>query len=366
MHVGIPKEIKDNEFRVGLVPDTVAALTQRGHRVTVETHAGAGAGLTDDDYAKAGATIAPTAAGIFAQADLIVKVKEPLAVERRMLRRGQTIFTYLHLAADPEQARDLIACGVTAIGYETVTDSRGHLPLLQPMSDIAGRLAPQIGAHYLERPHGGRGILLAGATGAPPARVAIIGAGSVGSNAAKIALGMGAQVVALARSAQSLQHVSEICGPALRTEISAPESIDAACRDADLVICAALVPGAVAAKLVTAATVKAMKQGSVLIDVSIDQGGNAQTSRPTTHSQPVFVMDGVTHYCVTNMPGAVPRTSTFALNAATRPFVLALADKGIARALAEDPHLAAGLNIHDGKVSCAAVANALGLPMPHR
>jgi alanine dehydrogenase len=362
MRVGIPKEIKDNEFRVGLVPDTVALLAGRGHSVLVETQAGAGAGLSDDDYRAAGADVVPGPAEIFASADLIVKVKEPLAGERQLLRRGQTIFTYLHLAPDPEQARDLLASGVSAIAYETVTDARGHLPLLQPMSEVAGRLAPQIGAHYLERPQGGRGILLAGAAGAAPAHVAVIGAGMAGSNAALIALGLGAHVTALARSPQSLQQASDLCGPQLHTKISTPQSIDAACREADLVICAALMPGATAAKLVSAATVKKMKQGSVLVDISIDQGGNAETSRPTTHSQPVFVVDGVIHYCVTNMPGAVPRTSTFALNEATRPFVLALADKGVARALAEDPHLRAGLNIHEGRVTCRAVADALGLP----
>lgn len=361
MRVGVPKEVKDNEFRVGLVPDSVAQLVRRGHAVRVETQAGVGAGLSDGDYASAGADIVQDASAIFAAADLIVKVKEPLAAERRQLRRGQTIFTYLHLAPDPDQARDLLASGVSAIAYETVTDAQGHLPLLQPMSEVAGRLAPQIGAHYLERPHGGRGVLLGGAAGAAPANVAVIGAGSVGSNAAMIALGMGAHVTALARSPQSLQHASEMCGPNLQTGISSPHSIDAVCRAADLVICAALVPGAAAAKLVTAATVKGMKPGAVIIDVSIDQGGNVETSRPTTHSQPVFVVDGVIHYCVTNMPGAVPRTSAFALNEATRPFVLELADKGVARALAENPHLRNGLNIHEGRVTCRAVADALGL-----
>jgi alanine dehydrogenase len=361
MRVGVPREIKDNEFRVGLVPTTVALLVERGHRVMVETQAGSGAGLSDDDYAKAGADITHGPADIFARAELIVKVKEPLADERRLLRRGQTIFTYLHLAPDPEQARDLLASGVTAIAYETVTDANGHLPLLQPMSEVAGRLAPQIGAHYLERPQGGRGILLAGATGAPPAIVAVIGAGTVGSNAAMIALGMGADVVAIARTPQSLQRASQMCGPRLRTVIATPLAIDAACRDADLVICAALMPGATAAKLVSIATVQAMKPGSVIVDVSIDQGGNAETSRPTTHSQPVFAVDGVIHYCVTNMPGAVPRTSTFSLNEATRPFILALAGKGISRALADDPHLRNGLNIHDGRIMCRAVAEALEL-----
>jgi alanine dehydrogenase len=362
MRVGVPREVKDNEFRVGLVPETVAQLVRRGHTVLVETQAGAGAGLSDHDYASAGAEVVQEPSGIFATAELIVKVKEPLAAERKRLRRGQMIFTYLHLAPDPEQARDLLASGVSAIAYETVTDASGHLPLLHPMSEVAGRLAPQIGAHYLERPQGGRGILLGGAAGAAPANVAVIGAGSVGGNAAMIALAMGAHVTVLARTAQSLQHASDLCGPKLQTAISAPQSIDAACRAADLVICAALVPGAAAAKLVTAATVKRMKQGSVLVDVSIDQGGNAETSHPTTHSQPVFVVDGVIHYCVTNMPGAVARTSTFALNAATRPFVRALADKGLARALAEDTHLRDGLNIHEGRVTCRAVADALGLP----
>jgi len=362
MRVGVPKEIKDHEFRVGLVPQTVAELTARGHDVLIETQAGLGAGLSDDDYRAAGATIVPEAADVFARSDLIVKVKEPLPPERAMLRRGQILFTYLHLAPDSGLTASLMTSGVTAIAYETVTDAHGGLPLLAPMSQVAGRLAPQIGAHYLERPQGGRGILLGGVPGVAPAKVLVIGAGSVGSNAALVACGMQAEVTVMARSEDSLRRVAAQTGAPISTAITGPDAIDRHCRDADLVICTALVPGAAAAKLVSAATVKAMKPGSVIVDVSIDQGGNAETSRPTTHSHPTYVVDGVIHYCVTNMPGAVPRTSTFALNNATRPFVLELADKGLARALAGNENLRNGLNVHDGRVTCRAVADAQGRP----
>lgn len=362
MRVGVPKEIKNNEYRVGVVPSTVAELVTRGHEVLVETQAGAGAGLPDADYLSAGAAIAADSNMIFARADLIVKVKEPLAAERKRLRPGQMLFTYLHLAPDRLQTEELMASGVTAIAYETVTDAEGRLPLLMPMSEVAGRLAPQIGAHYLERKQGGRGILLGGVSGVAPAKVLVIGAGTVGGNAALIATGMAADVTVTARNPDSLQRIAVQCGSRLRTVTSTPAAIAALCEESDLVICTALVPGAAAPKLVSAATVKVMKPGAVIVDVSIDQGGNAETSRPTTHSDPIFVVDGVTHYCVTNMPGAVPRTSTFALNNATRRFVLALADKGFPRALAEDEHLRNGLNIQDGRITCRAVADALNLP----
>ncbi len=361
MRIGVPKEIKDNEYRVGIVPATVAELSRRGHRVLVETHAGEGAGIADADYATAGAEIAANAGDVFAGADLIVKVKEPLAVERVMLRGDQILFTYLHLAPDRAQTEELLASGVSAIAYETVTDAHGRLPLLQPMSEVAGRMAAQVGAQFLEREHGGRGILLGGVPGVAPAQVLVIGAGTVGTNAALIATGMGADVTVVAPIPDSLRIIAERFGSAVRTVASTRETIEAYCRRADLVIAAALVPGAAAPKLISAATVKAMRAGSVIVDVSIDQGGNAETSRPTTHSHPTFVVDGVVHYCVTNMPGAVPRTSTFALNDATRPFVLALADKGL-RALAEDAHLRNGLNVSKGRVTCRAVADALQLP----
>ncbi|HUI95760.1 MAG TPA: alanine dehydrogenase [Xanthobacteraceae bacterium] len=362
MRIGVPKEIKDNEFRVGLVPASVAELIRRGHQVAVQTRAGEGAGIADADYVEAGAEVAASAGEVFARADMIVKVKEPLAVERSMLRAGQIIFTYLHLAADRAQTEELIAAGANAIAYETVTDAQGQLPLLRPMSEVAGRMAAQVGAQFLERPHGGRGILLGGVPGVAPAQVVVIGAGVVGTNAALIAAGMGADVTVTAPSPDALRRVAERFGARVPTVTSTREAIEGLCRNADLVIAAALVPGAAAPKLISAATVKAMRAGSVIVDVSIDQGGSAETSRPTTHSQPTFVVEGVVHYCVTNMPGAVPRTSTFALNNATRPFVLALADKGWRRALIEDAHLRNGLNVSQGRLTCRAVAEALQLP----
>jgi alanine dehydrogenase len=361
MKVGIPKEIKDNEYRVALVPATVRELTARGHRVIVETRAGAGAGISDDEYRDAGADIAPSAEQVFEHAELIVKVKEPLANERRMLRRDHVLFTYLHLASDSELTRDLVTCGVTAIAYETVSGPNGTLPLLRPMSEVAGRMAPQVGAQYLERPHGGRGVLLGGVEGVPPAKVFIIGTGVVGTNAALIALGMKADVIMAAARSAPLEAVAKRFGHAVRTVLATPQTIEAECKGADLVIGAALVPGGAAPKLITRAIVRQMKPGSVIVDVSIDQGGNAETSRPTTHSMPTFTVDDVIHYCVANMPGAVPRTSTFALSNATRPFVLALADKGFRRALAEDPNFRNGLNVSGGKVTCRAVAEALNL-----
>jgi len=362
MLVGVPKETKDNEYRVGLVPSTVRELTDKGHRVVVESGAGVGAGLPDSDYQAAGAEIASAADEVFASAELIVKVKEPLAVERRKLRRGQVLFTYLHLAPDPEQTADLIESGVTAIAYETVTSPQGTLPLLTPMSEVAGRMAPHVGANYLEKTNGGRGVLIGGVPGVPPADVLILGAGVSGTNAALIALGMGASVTVVDRNPEALRRITAQFGPHVRTAFSTRDVVETLCRRSDLVIGAVLIPGAAAPKLVSAATVKAMKPGAVIVDIAIDQGGSAETSRPTTHSQPTFVVDDVVHYCVTNMPGAVARTSTFALNNVTLPFVLALADAGLRRALAEDPHLRNGLNIHDGQVTHKAVANALKLP----
>ena len=362
MHIGVPKEIKADEYRVGLVPATVKDLTVKGHKVIVETGAGEGAGIGDDEYAAAGAQVVARADEIFSQAELLVKVKEPLASERKKLRRGQVIFTYLHLAPDPEQTRELMEAGVSAIAYETVTDAGGKLPLLAPMSKVAGRMAAQVAAHFLERPQGGRGILLGGINGVPAAEVVILGGGVVGSNAAEIALGMGAKVTVTARSAETLSHLSALFGERVRVMAAPPETTAALCASADVVIGAALVAGAAAPKLISAQTVKRMKPGAVIIDVSIDQGGCAETSHPTTHSHPTFMIDGVVHYCVANMPGAVPRTSTFALNSATRPFVVALAEKGFRRALIDDEHLRNGLNVHDGKITCRAVADALRLP----
>lgn len=362
MLIGVPKEIKESEFRVGLVPEAIAELTRRQHRVLVETQAGAGAGLSDEAYRAAGADIAATAGEVFERAELIVKVKEPLGHERTMLRRGQVLFTYLHLAPDRPLTQDLLASGVTAIAYETVTDNSDALPLLVPMSEIAGRMAPQIGAHWLERPHGTRGVLIAGAAGVLPARILILGGGTVGTNAALIAAGLGADVVILGRSPESLRRIENRFGARVRTGITSPETVDTLCRESDLVIAGALVPGATAPRLITEQTVRRMQPGSVIIDVSIDQGGCAETSRPTSHLQPTYRVHDVIHYCVPNMPGAVPRTSTFALNAATRPFVISLADKGWQAALREDRNLRNGLNIHDGRLTCRAVAKALTLP----
>ncbi len=362
MLVGVPKEIKDHEYRVGLIPATARELVTGGHHVIVETGAGVGAGLSDDEYSAAGAEIVPNAAIVFERAEMIVKVKEPLAPERKRLKRGQILFTYLHLAADREQTLDLVASGVTAIAYETVTSAQGALPLLTPMSEVAGRMAPQAGAHALQKENGGRGVLLGGVPGVPPADVLVLGSGVVGTNAALIALGMGADVIMASHHLDSLRRASAQLGPRLRTVFSAPQAIETLCRRADLVIGAVLVPGGKAPKLISAATVKAMKQGAVIVDVSIDQGGVAETSRPTTHSHPTYIVDGVVHYCVANMPGAVARTSTLALSGATSSFVLELADKGWARALEDDPYLRDGLNIHNGMITYRAVAEALELP----
>jgi alanine dehydrogenase len=361
MRVGVPKEIKDHEDRVGLVPSSVAELVHHGHEVLVERGAGVGAGLGDDQYTTAGARIVDNAEEVFAQSEMIVKVKEPLAVERKRLRRGQVLFTYLHLAPDREQTEDLIKSGVTAIAYETVTSPTGTLPLLTPMSEVAGRLAPQVGARYLERAAGGRGVLLGGVPGVPPAEVVVLGGGVSGTHAATIALGMGATVFVVDRSAEVLRRLAAQF-PGLRTIFSTRDALGAILRRADLLVGAVLVPGAAAPKLVTREMVASMKPNSVIVDIAIDQGGCCETSKPTSHSHPTYVEEGVIHYCVTNMPGAVARTSTFALNNATLPFALALADKGWRKAIADDAHLRNGLNVHEGKVTCRPVAEALGLP----
>ena len=362
MLIGVPKEIKSDEYRVGLTPASIEQLAARGHRVMVETMAGVGAGIADPEYIAAGAEISANAEQIFRRAELIIKVKEPLASEPKQLRRGQIIFTYLHLAPDPEQAHDLMASGVTAIAYETITDAEGKLPLLAPMSRVAGLMAPQIAAHFLQRPQGGRGILLGRIEGVAPAQVLILGGGIVGTSAAEMATGMGANVTVVARSSNTQRQLAQLFGERVSFVSARAEAIEALCTSADVVIGAALVAGAAAPKLVSARAVRTMKPGSVIVDVSIDQGGCVETSHPTTHSRPTFVVDDVVHYCVANMPGAVPRTSTYALNNATRRFILALADKGFPQALIDDVHLQNGLNIHDGKITCRPVAEALKLP----
>ena len=362
MLVGVPKEIKDNEFRVGLTPSSVAELAHHGHQILVEKSAGIGSGLSDNEYVQAGATLVDNASEIFARAEMIVKVKEPLVAERKMLRRGQLLFTYLHLAPDLAQTTDLIASGATCIAYETVTSPFGGLPLLTPMSEVAGRLAPQVGAHALEKAAGGRGILLGGVPGVPAAEVVILGGGVSGTHAATIALGMGANVTVIDRSAEVLRRLSAQFGTGVRTIFSTRAAIAELAKRADLLIGTVLVPGAAAPKLVTRAMLSTMKPGAVIVDVAIDQGGCCETSRATTHSDPTYVVEGIVHYCVANMPGAVARTSTFALNNATLPFTLALADKGWKQALKDDAHLREGLNVHDGKITCKPVADAHGLP----
>jgi alanine dehydrogenase len=360
MLIGVPREIKDNEFRVGLTPGSAAELVHHGHRVIVETGAGVGSGLTDEEYARAGAEIVESAAHVFGEAEMIVKVKEPLAEERRRLRRGQILFTYLHLAPDLAQTRDLLESGATCVAYETVTSPTGGLPLLTPMSEVAGRLAPQVGARALEKASGGRGVLLGGVPGVPAADVVVLGGGVSGTHAATIAVGMGANVTVLDRSNDALRRLAAQFGAALHTCYSTRAVVADLVRRADLVIGAVLVPGAAAPKLITREMVKTMKPGSVIVDIAIDQGGCCETSKPTTHSHPTYVVDGVVHYCVANMPGAVARTSTFALNNATLPFALALAGRGL-KALADDPHLLAGLNVHAGMLTCEPVAAAHGL-----
>jgi alanine dehydrogenase len=363
MLVGVPKEVKTHEYRVGLVPGSVRELVHRGHQVVVERNAGAGIGFEDKAYEAVGARILPSAAEVFGAAELVVKVKEPQPQEISLLRRDQVLFTYLHLAADRQQAEGLMRAGTTAIAYETVTDVRGGLPLLAPMSEVAGRMSIQVGAHYMEKEQGGLGILLGGVPGVAAAKVVILGGGVAGTNAARVAMGMEAYVTVIDKSLARLYELDMQFGSQLHTLFATIENIEREVLVADLVIGAVLVPGAAAPRLVTRAMVGQMKKGSVLVDISIDQGGCFETSRPTTHADPTYIVDGVIHYCVTNMPGAVARTSTFALNNATLPFTLALAEKGWRRALADDAHLKAGLNVHAGRITHAAVAQALGLAL---
>ena len=359
MHIGVPTEIKVQEYRVGLVPAAVRELTHAGHEVTVQSGSGAGIGCSDEDYRRAGAGIAPDAAAVFRAAQLLVKVKEPQLSECALLRPDQVLFTYLHLAADRPQAEALVRSGAVAIAYETVLGTDGSLPLLTPMSEVAGRMSVQIGAQYLLRAHGGRGVLLGGVAGVPPARVVVIGAGVAGRNAVEMAHGLRAEVTAIDRSIARLRELDQLFAGAVRTLFSTAEAIEHAIADADLVIGAVLVPGAAAPRLVSAAMIRRMRPGSVVVDIAIDQGGCFETSRPTTHDAPVYDVEGIIHYCVTNMPGAVPRTSALALNNATLPYVRALADKGWERACAEDPGLEAGLNVVHGRITHPAVAAAL-------
>ena len=367
MRIGVPREIKVHEYRVGLVPAGVRELVAAGHQVLIETGAGAGINVDDGQYRAAGAEIAAKAAEVFAQSDLIVKVKEPQLPECEMLRPGQTLFTYLHLAADRPQAEALMKSGATAIAYETVTGRNGSLPLLTPMSEVAGRMSIQVGAASLQKANGGPaggtglGVLLGGVPGVPAAKVVILGGGVAGTHAAEIAVGMRADVTVVDRSVERLRELSSLFGSSLRTAYSTTETIERLVRDADLVIGAVLIPGASAPKLVTRAMLKSMQPGSVLVDISIDQGGCFETSHPTTHANPTYVVDGVVHYCVANMPGAVPRTSTFALTNATLPNVKAIADLGWQGAFARDPGLAAGLNVQAGAITHPAVAQSLGI-----
>ena len=362
MLIGVPKEIKDNEYRVGMTPASVGEAVHHGHAVMVETGAGHGIDADDAAYRTAGATVVGSPKDIFAKADMIVKVKEPQANERQWLREGQIIFTYLHLAPDPAQTKDLVKSGAVCIAYETVTDERGGLPLLMPMSQVAGRMAVQVGAHCLEIPQGGRGMLPGGVPGVHPAKVVIIGGGVVGENAAYVALGIGADVTVLDRDVHVLRSLGARFGPALKTIYSTKLTLEEQVLAADMVIGAVLVPGAEAPKLVSAGQIKRMKRGAVIVDVAIDQGGCFETSHPTTHADPTYVVDGVVHYCVANMPGAVSHTSTYALNNVTLPFVLALADKGYKQAMRDDEHLMHGLNVHRGRVTYKAVADDLGYP----
>lgn len=361
MRIGVPKEIKNHEYRVGLVPAGVRELVASGHQVLVQSTAGAGIGVEDAAYVAAGAKIVATAKEVFDGAEMVVKVKEPQLAECKMLLPGQVLFTYLHLAADAAQAHALMASGATCIAYETVTAPNGSLPLLTPMSEVAGRMSVQVGAASLQKANGGLGVLLGGVPGVPPAKVVVLGGGVSGTSAAEIAVGMRADVTVVDRSLKRLRELDALFAGRLKTAASTTEAIESLVTQADLVIGAVLVVGAAAPKLVTRDMVGKMKKGAVMVDISIDQGGCFETSKPTTHAEPTFVVDGVVHYCVTNMPGAVPRTSTFALTNATLPYVRQLADLGVEKALASDPHLAAGLNVHAGAITCEAVARDLNL-----
>ncbi|MCA3237504.1 MAG: alanine dehydrogenase [Curvibacter sp.] len=362
MHIGVPKEIKVHEYRVGLTPASVRELCAHGHTVLVQTGAGAAIGLSDVDYQQAGATLLPDAASVFAQAEMIVKVKEPQASELAWLRPGQILYTYLHLAPDATLTAALIETGAICIAYETITGPGHTLPLLAPMSAVAGRMAVQVGAHQLEQSQGGRGVLLGGVPGVPAAHVTVLGAGTVGAHAVQIAVGMGARVTVLNRGVDKLRALDALYGNRVQTLLATAQNIEQTVLEADLVIGSALVAGAAAPKLVSRALVSRMQAGAVLVDVAIDQGGCFETSHHTTHAEPTYVVDGVVHYCVANMPGNVPRTSTFALNNATLPHALALAGKGWRQALQDDAHLSQGLNVALGRVTHPAVAQALGLP----
>ncbi len=360
MHIGVPKEIKNHEYRIGLTPAGARELVDNGHEVMIQRDGGSAIGLTDDLYRAAGAQVVDRAEEIFERSEMIIKVKEPQPHECRMLREGQVLYTYLHLAPDPEQTRLLVESGCAAIAYETVTDARGGLPLLAPMSEVAGRMSIQAGAQALEKAHGGSGVLLGGVPGVRPAMVMVIGGGVVGLNAARMAMGLGAEVSIYDRSLPRLKYLDELYGERLNTIYSTQDAIEEMLAQADLVIGAVLIPGAAAPKLVTRANLGLMKPGSVLVDVAIDQGGCFETSRPTTHQEPTHEIDGIIHYCVANMPGAVARTSTFALTNATLAYAVQLANKGLRKAMLEDPHLLNGLNVYRGQITHEAVARDLG------
>ena len=361
MLIGCPTEIKNQEYRVGITPATAGEAVLHGHKVIIQKGAGIGAGFTDDNYITAGAKIVDSAEEIFAQSDMVVKVKEPQAVERKQLREGQVLFTYLHLAPDPAQTKDLLDSGVTAIAYETVTDAKGGLPLLAPMSEVAGRLAPQMGAWTLQKANGGRGVLMGGVPGVGPAKVAVIGGGVVGTHAARIAAGMGAEVTVLDMSLNRMRYLDDVFGNVFKTRMASRANTAELVAESDMVIGAVLIPGAAAPKLVSRSQLSDMKPGAAIVDVAIDQGGCFETSKATTHDDPIYDVDGIMHYCVANMPGAVARTSTIALTNATLPFLLALADKGWKQACADDVHLLAGLNTHAGKLTYGAVGEALNI-----
>lgn len=361
MKIGCPKEIKNQEYRIGITPAAAQQAIAHGHDVAIEQNGGLGAGFTDEDYEAAGAKILPTAKDVFDWAEMIVKVKEPQAVERAMLRKDQILFTYLHLAADRPQTDDLLKSGVTAIAYETVTDKNGGLPLLAPMSEVAGRLAPQVGSWSLQKANGGRGVLMGGVPGVLPAKVMVLGGGVVGTQAARVAAGMGADVTIFDLSLNRMKYLDDAYRGVFKTQYSSKHAIQEGLRDADMVIGAVLIPGAAAPKLVSREDLKLMQAGAVLVDVAIDQGGCFETSKATTHDDPIYEIDGVVHYCVANMPGAVARTSTQALGNATLPFMLQIADKGWKKACQDNPDLANGLNTHDGILTCPAVGEAFGI-----
>jgi alanine dehydrogenase len=362
MIIGLPKEIKDNEYRVGLTPAGVKTLNDYAHTILVETQAGEGSGISDDEYRAAHGEIVASAREVWERADMIVKVKEPVGPEYRMMREGQLLFTYLHLAPDSQLTKVLLERKVTGVAYETITNDEGHLPLLTPMSEVAGRMAIQVGAHYLQKTEGGRGVLAGGVPGVLPAKVCIIGGGVVGINSIKMAVGLGANVVVLDVNLERLRYLDDIFGSRIKTLVSNPFTVQEECANADLVVGAVLIPGASAPKLVTHKILKTMQKGAVIVDVAVDQGGCIETTKPTTHSNPTFYVDDVLHYCVANMPGAVPRTSTFALTNATLPFALQLANKGFKEAIKKDRNLQNGVNTYKGQITYQAVAESQGLP----